>query len=123
MGKNQLEGLYDAAVAQAHKSTMLQRHGAVIVGRGGEIVSQGYNQMVDYMSHQFSLHAEVSAIQQLKKKKKGSWHPDDLTMIVVRLGGKDGNFYTKLSKPCCNCEKEIRKTGIKRVFFSVSENT
>lgn len=119
MGKNQLENLYNAAIIQANKSTMLHRHGAVIVGRQGEILGVGYNHYTNFHSHQFSMHAEVAAIQNLKKRRKGNIQYDDLTMIVVRVCGKEGN-YTMLSKPCCNCKKEIEKIGIKRVFYSVS---
>jgi deoxycytidylate deaminase len=117
MGKLQLDDIYDAAVAQAHKSTMQHRHGAVIVGKGGEVLAKGYNQYIDYFSHQWSCHAEISAIMNLKKRKK-VWQPEDLTMIVVRVGGKKG-LYTSLSKPCCNCKKEIEKLGIARVFYSM----
>jgi deoxycytidylate deaminase len=67
------------------------------------------------------MHAEVAAIQNLRKKNKKFWVSEDLTMIVVRIGGKTGEAaYTKLSKPCHNCQKEIEKMGIKRVFYSVN---
>lgn len=120
MGKNQLEILYTAAMAQANKSTMLHRHGAVIVGKNGEILGQGFNHYTSFYSHQFSMHAEIAAIQNMKKKKRGFIQPEDLTMIVVRVAGKEGS-YTMLSKPCCNCKREIQKIGIKRVFYSVSD--
>lgn len=113
----QLDMIYDAAVHQASKSTMQHRHGAIIVNRSGDILGQGYNQMMTFYSHQYSMHAEVAALQNLKKRNKKLWSNEDLTMIVVRLGGKDGS-YTKFSKPCDNCQKEIEKMGIKRVFYS-----
>jgi hypothetical protein len=36
-------------------------------------------------------------------------------MYVVRVG-KDGRF--KESKPCIECQAEIEKYGVRRVFFS-----
>ena len=118
MGGNTLDVIHEAAIAQAHKSTMLHRHGAVIVNKTGEILGRGYNQMHNFYSHQYSMHAEVAAIQNLKKNKMGGYnHKEDFTMIVVRICGKDGD-YTRCSKPCIGCQKEIEKMGIKRVFYS-----
>ena len=76
------------------------------------------HQKHNFYSHQYSMHAEVSAIQNLKKNKMGGYnHKEDFTMIVVRICGKDGD-YTRCSKPCIGCQKEIEKMGIKRVFYS-----
>jgi deoxycytidylate deaminase len=118
-----LDVIYDAAVQQAQKSTMQHRHGAIIVNKCGDILGQGYNNVHSFYSHQYSMHAEVAAIQNLRKKNRKLWVAEDLTMIVVRIGGRTGECcYTKLSKPCHDCQKEIKKMGIKRVFYSVNND-
>lgn len=117
-----LDVIYNAAVQQARKSTMQHQHGAVIVNQAGDILGQGYNSIQTFCSHQFSMHAEVAAIQSLRKKNKRFWvNADELTMIVIRIGGTSGpECYIKFSKPCQNCQKEINKLGIKRVFYSTN---
>lgn len=109
------DDVIDRAVTLAHKSTMTQRHGAVIV-KNGEIIGEGYNHHAQYMCHSWSCHAEVDAIMSLRSKDRKQLN--DATLIVVRVGGKGGN-QIKHSKPCEGCKKAIEKAGIKRVFYSV----
>lgn len=115
MSKHTTEDVFDRAVQLAKKSTMNQRHGAVIV-KGGEIIGQGYNHAATFMSHSWSCHAEVSAILNLKNKSKR--YLEDATLIVVRIGPDSIGCPMKLSKPCENCRKAIEKAGIKKVFYS-----
>lgn len=116
-----LDVIYNAAVHQARKSTMQHQHGAVIVNKSGDILGQGYNSIQTFYSHQYSMHAEVAAIQSLRRKNRVN--ADELTMIVVRVGCTSGNeCYTKFSKPCKNCQKEIEKVGIKRIFYSTNSD-
>jgi len=107
------EDIFDKVVSIARKSVMQHKHGAIIV-RNGEILGAGYNHITDYMSHQWSCHAEVAAIQNCRKKDRQNL--SDATLLVVRIS-KEGE--PKLSKPCANCKKQIEKYGIKRVFYSV----
>lgn len=104
--------IFDKAINLAKKSTMLQKHGAVIVSKNGEIIGQGFNHMNNFLSHQWSCHAEIAALLNIKNKRDKLL---DSTLVVVRLGS-DG--LPKLSKPCANCRKEINKFGIRRVFYS-----
>lgn len=106
--------LFDVAINLAKKSTMQHKHGAIIV-RNNEIIGQGTNHVASFMSHSWSCHAEIAAIQNcgLKGKEKNKFF--DATLLVVRVGN-DG--MTKLSKPCPNCANQIQKLGIKKVFYS-----
>jgi deoxycytidylate deaminase len=110
------EDVFDKALALAKKSTMTQRHGAVIV-KNGEVIGQGYNHIASYMSHSWSCHAEIAAIMSLKTRTKKFL--EDATLVVVRIGPESQGCPFKLSKPCAKCQEQIEKTGIKRIFFSV----
>lgn len=110
--------MFDRAIALAKKSTMTQRHGAVIV-KNGEIIGEGYNHVATYLSHSFSCHAEVAAILSLKKKSKK--YLEDCTMIVVRISNHTlSPQHLKMSKPCERCTQEIIKHGIRKVFYSTN---
>ena len=91
-------------------------HGAVIVYRG-KIIGRGFNKMcVPCVNrvNQFSIHAEVDAIQDALRKV----HKNDLkksTLIVVRVNtcGETLNSY-----PCINCRNYISQLGVKTVYYS-----
>jgi deoxycytidylate deaminase len=106
------ESVFEKAISLAKKSTMLQKHGAIIISKNGEILGQGFNTLSNFMSHQWSCHAEISALLSIKNKREKLV---DASLLVVRIGN-DGEV--KLSKPCEKCRKEISKFGIKRVFYS-----
>ena len=106
------DNVFEKAISLAQKSTMLQKHGAIILSKNGEVIGQGYNHFTDYMSHQWSCHAEIAALLSIKNKREKL---SDASLLVVRIGN-DG--IPKLSKPCENCRKEIQKSGIRRVFYS-----
>lgn len=100
----------------AKKSNMKHKHGCVIL-KHGEIIGEGTNKNVDFMSHQYSIHSEVNAILSLKKQHRNKKFLEDCILIVVRVtGNKCQNF--RLSTPCENCTNEIIKAGIKTVFYS-----
>jgi tRNA(Arg) A34 adenosine deaminase TadA len=105
--------MFDKLITLANKSTMQHKHAAILY-RNGDIIGSGFNYQVDYMSHQYSCHAEVAAIQNCNKKDKKNL--SDATLIVIRIG-KDNE--PRLSKPCCNCQQMIKKHGIKKIFYSV----
>jgi cytidine deaminase len=62
-----------------------------------------------------SVHAEVDALLKVASKEdiKGS------TVYVVRINRKNE---LAMSKPCEMCEMILREHGVKRAFFSVSED-
>ncbi len=108
------------AIKMAKRSYMTQRHGAVIV-RNGEIIAKGYNHHVTHLNHLFSLHAEMDAIADLKKKypesKSKRWLKD-CRLYVVRIGPDRQDNPLRMSKPCINCKQAIQNLGIPIVFYS-----
>ena len=104
----------------ATKSTMVQKHGAVIV-QNNQIISEGFNYLANFMSHSYSIHAEVAALMNIPKRYRQKRYLEDSTMVVVRVSGKDNHI--NMSAPCANCRREIEKAGIKRVFYSSSMNS
>ena len=104
------------ATELALKSTMLQKHGALIVNKQGDIVGQGYNHMTDVFSHSWSCHAEIAALLSMGPMIKSC--TCELVMIVVRA---NASGELKLSTPCEKCKKQIIKFGIKKVYYSTSQ--
>jgi deoxycytidylate deaminase len=100
----------------AMKSCMTHKHGCVIVV-GDEVIATGFNHHFTHMSHKFSMHAEMHAIHKMKRKYKHLL--GDCELYVVRIAGPDSFKY---SKPCKDCSSEIEKCGIKKVYFSTSNN-
>lgn len=116
MSKNfKKQDVFDRAISEAKKSCMTQKHSAVIL-KDGNIVSIGHNRVVEYMSHDMSLHAEIDALN--KVKHKGKRFLEECTMVVIRIGQQKDGFPLKMSKPCDRCDKEIKKHGIRKVFYS-----
>ena len=101
----------EKAVRQAMKSTMTHRHGCVVVASDGTVF-QGYNHHGIFMSHRYSIHADIDALYKAKK------YPYPLMeMYVVRINNKGS---LKYSRPCEHCQKEIQKHGIRKVYFSTN---
>ena len=112
------------AIAEAKKCTMVSKHGCVIVFRS-KIVSRGHNSNNDHTYSKFSLHAEVAALNNLKKYDLNA---DNLKMYVVRIDNKDlqkenDMIGTKNSKPCLNCMSCIKSHKVKAVYFSSTDDT
>ena len=114
------DDIFDKAIAEAKKSTMLHKHGTVIT-RNGEIVATGHNRVQDFMSHAFSLHSECDALMKLRGKPRRFM--EECWMVVVRIGPQSTGYQYKLSKPCPKCSREIEKSGIKKVFYSIDASS
>jgi deoxycytidylate deaminase len=107
------------AIIEAKKCTMLMKHGCVIVHRT-HIISRGHNsnEISDY--NKFSVHAEVAAINNMKKNRV---NVESMVMYVVRINNKDLNkendqIRTQNSKPCMDCIKCITYHKVKKVYFT-----
>jgi deoxycytidylate deaminase len=59
------------------------------------------------------LHAEMKALIDSRKEAD--------TIIVVRLGGKDGKSLRQ-ARPCPICEAALRYAGIQHIYYSVTDN-
>jgi deoxycytidylate deaminase len=104
----------DIATNAAMKSTMIQKHGCVVVHKN-KIVSIAHNIMPTYYNE--SLHAEINAIIKAKKKIK---HIDNAVLYIVRIGQNSMNNPLKYSKPCTKCTNFIINSGIKKVYYSTN---
>lgn len=100
----------ERAARVASKSTMTHRHGCVVVASDGSVF-EGYNHHGIFMSHRYSIHAEIHALYKAKK------YPYPLVeMYVVRIN-KQGSL--KYSLPCGDCQLEIQKFGIPKIYYSI----
>lgn len=114
----QQELFLSKAAEVARRSSMNHRHGCVIV-KNGEIISEGFNNTEINMYHVNSIHAEVNCLSKLKRNPKVL---QDCDMYVVRIGTEKMGCPFKYSKPCPDCTKVILKSGIKRIYYSTSED-
>lgn len=101
----------------ASKSSMTHRHGAIIVHKN-EIISSGYNYSTSYLCHDYSIHAEVSAITKLKGKSKEFL--SECELYVVRIAYLSNEGVLKYSKPCDRCKEAIEKFNIKKIYYSTN---
>jgi len=100
----------------AEKSTMLQKHGAIIVYKNN-IIASGYNYICSYMNNNYSIHAEVAAISNLFHNKKLLPLCD---IYVVRIAPSSLNYCLKNSKPCSSCTNFILKYNLKNIYYSTN---
>lgn len=85
----------------ASKSPHQHKH-AVVVERGGSILSYGYNTGWN--------HAERCALGKLwPDKRKG------VTVWSLRISNRGGFL---MAKPCPRCEEYLRQNGVKEVLYS-----
>lgn len=103
----------------AEKSEEKKKHGAVVI-KSGRVVGYGFNKFknhTDYIPEDLikihcSRHAEEVAIKIAGNNAKGA------ILYVARVNnqGIDRN-----SKPCKICAKLIKKSGIKKVIYTMEE--
>jgi len=100
------------AINESFKSNCTHKHGAIIVDtHTGKIVSKGYNRLTNSQKHLLSVHAEMDALRKIKSfYNKYS----NLVMYIIRFD----KYGLKYSKPCLYCATNIKKFGIRKVFFS-----
>lgn len=114
------------AMKLAHRSRVVQRHGAIVV-KGGSIIATGFNRYsndpkrfpVDYFSSEklaheernaISLHAEVAALRKLA--------PEQLRGATVYVARVTPSGAIGSSEPCPACTLELKRVGIKKVIFT-----
>jgi deoxycytidylate deaminase len=119
MTKKKIEPFLEAARHVATQSSMLHRHGCVIV-YGGQIIAKACNVHCcsPSASGLWSIHAEVNAIRKVKSRRILS----ECDMYIVRIGPEAAGFPFKLSKPCRHCQTIIEEVGVRTVFYSWDEN-
>ena len=104
------------AISLALQSRVKQRHGAVIV-HNNEVIGVGFNKYDFYSKkRRCSIHAEEDAINHVLPKNAGKLPYSRIIVVRVNAAGE-----MKLSKPCDKCYRCIVATGIKRVYYSFSD--
>lgn len=118
------------AIQLAKSSTMDSMHGCVILSTNPKIkdpiVAQGFNTHVHHQEHRrvFSIHAEMRALSDLIAIRGHNMQFfNNCIAFVARVGSENAGYPVRMSKPCLKCQKLLRKMGIKRVFYTVDENT
>ncbi len=109
------EDFYEMALKRSKKSDCLYKHCAVIVKKN-RIISIGHNRRASPMMKregQHTIHAEHDAIRRAKEDLRGA------SMYIMRFN-KHGN--ARLSKPCVRCIRRIYRSGITKVYYSVSSD-
>jgi deoxycytidylate deaminase len=99
------------------------RHGAVLV-KGGSVLNTSFNKdsftsfgnrFRDHGRGPATVHAEIGSVLGLAREATtGS------DVYVCRINRK-GQF--RNSKPCSMCHEVLRHVGVKRVYYTTSENT
>lgn len=91
--------------------------GAVLVGK--RPICSGFNKLKSHPTYanpekhiKISIHAEIDCILKAKKDIRGS------DIYVYR---EYRNGIPAIARPCENCILELRKAGIRKIFYSVSE--
>ena len=96
------------------------RLGAVLVSPKGHVVSKGYN---SYKTHPLlSKHTEWPYLcaETCALIRYGLDNCMDHTLYVCRCGRNGG---LRMAKPCEVCQWFIKEAGIKRVYYSIDDNS
>tara|TARA_B110000093_G_scaffold179889_1_gene220867 strand:+ start:729 stop:1262 length:534 start_codon:yes stop_codon:yes gene_type:complete len=110
---------FDIAANIAKNSNMFQKHGAVIVYKK-TIIATGYNSYSYNSKTNFSIHAEIVAINNaIKNSNKELLCYSKLYIVRIAPESKS-KYILKYSKPCLNCQKYINKFNIKKIFYSTN---
>lgn len=104
------------AAELAKQSNMFQKHGAIIVYKKN-IIAKGYNIFTNQSKNNYSMHAEIVAINNAIKKKISKDILTKSELFVVRISNCN---ILKYSKPCINCQKYINKHKIKKTYYSTN---
>lgn len=112
------------ALEEARKSYMNQKHGCVIVYNNKEIIAKGFNHDCSTLKTINSIHAEINALNQLRKllkTNKDRAFIKKCKMYVVRVGSPIMDYPMKNSKPCPHCTQNIFQMGIPKVYYSTDD--
>lgn len=110
---------FEIAANIARNSDMFQKHGAVIVYKK-TIIATGFNSYLFNNKTNFSMHAEIVAINNvIKNYNKDILSESKLYIVRIAPESKSKNIL-KYSKPCLNCQKYINKFNIKKIFYSTN---
>ena len=100
--------------AEAQKSTMYYKVGAIIVDKNGNVIGKGYNLKLSTHPEKvrISIHAEQMAISRAPKKEL-----KNATLYVARI--TEGGSGISRTHPCKKCITMITKHNIRRVYYPI----
>lgn len=102
--------------------------GAVVTSKYDDLLTVGVNRWRTHprqykaakkinMGHKIYLHAEIDALRQVRP-----WMSKPYNIYVVRVienyNDDEEHFIMRMSKPCPICFDEIKKEGIKNIYYS-----
>ena len=96
----------------ASNSTMKHRHACAII-KNDKLFSVGVNKYLNIKQCKISLHSEIDAMASCKNLKGKD-------ILIIRYSSDNK---LRMSKPCVNCLKQIKKNGIKKVYYSNDDGT
>lgn len=108
------------AARLAQQSTCKQRHGAIIV-RGSSVLGTGINMMKNDPDTpgldpktQSSVHAECAALKSVRGQ--------NLKGAVVYVARVNPQNHAMMSKPCANCEAELKRRGVVKMVWTLDNS-
>jgi len=119
---NAKQKIFDAAKTLARTSKVNMKHGAILISNG-KIISTSVNKNeFCRFAGRFrrrdkgipTLHAEIGAILGIARNRTQGAH-----LYVVKVNRND-DFLN--SKPCSMCLSVLAHVGIKKIFFSISDD-
>ena len=99
------------------------RHGAVLV-KGGSVLNTSFNKdsfssfgnrFRDHGKGPATVHAEIGSVLGLAREVTAG---SDVYVCRINMKGQFRN-----SKPCTMCHEVLKHVGVKRVYYTTSENT
>lgn len=101
------------------RSTMMQRHSALLIDSHGTVISSGYNQSNRCRLRHENLpgvHAEIDCLRKIPMH-----HNKKLDMIILHPS-MTKDIYFKPSLPCNICLRYIKRYNIRKIYY-VDPNT
>ena len=104
------------AADEAHKSSVLYRHGCLAVV-SGKIMARGHNHYRSYskdglIKHACTCHAEIDVLRKCKRRNiRGK-----MTFYLARISESNGGYSN--SFPCCQCLEEMKNFDVKTIVYS-----
>lgn len=113
----------DDLINLSQKSNVKYKHGAIIIDEKGKVLSKAHNAKIIFSikskdeldEKKLTFHAEEICIN--KALNRGISLKNKI-LIAIRT---NKNKEIKLSKPCKNCQKLMKKVGIKYCIYSVNK--
>ena len=110
-----LPGFFRMASITAQEAENMRIKVGAVISKSGNLIATGHNQRKSHPSiTTHYMHAEAAAI--LSRRWDGGLRNCIIWVFRQRADGTPA-----ISKPCPDCMKMIRESGIKRVYYTTGE--